>query len=355
VSDLVSKLDWLEATPRGDQGADRACWVAFGTSALQQLAATSDPLLLARAVLAVMDRPANAIVAGALVDRLRAAAPVRDDGTLVLPAAQAGDRAARTIVMAALVRARRLGNADRAAAAIAGRLSTRLLVERDAEGGYGSVQATRAAVRVLLESEGGGGGGSGGAAPASATVAVRWTEVRSDGRTGASGRVELARAGTASVPLGASVSAVRLQASSPGVIARLERPMLRSFLRPSDPTASPLALHVEAPAAPRAEGTAPLQVSLRHALGRPAPVVVRVPLPPGATLAEPIDGVRQIQGALYVRTSLDSDPLPRVIAVPLRFALAGRVTLPEATARIDDDDLPPARAPARPLHIQPPR
>jgi hypothetical protein len=353
VPDLTSKLDWLEVAPRAEQGAERACWTAFVTSALQQLAATNDPLLLADAVLAVGDRPASAIVAGALVDRLRAAAPVRPDGTLVLPAAEAGSRAARSMVMAALVRGRQLGNADGATAASAAKLGARLYAERDPEGGYGSIQATRAAVRALLEAE----AGSGGAPPGHVTV--RWTEVSSDGRAGRTGSLDLAPSSTASVVLPAAASAsapaggLRVQTSSPGVVARLERPVLLSFRRPSDPAASRLSLEIVAPTAVVVGATAVLQVSLRHTLGRAVPVVVRVPLPPGATLAEPVDGVRQIQGALYVRTSLDSDPLPRVFAIPLRFSLPGTVTLPETTARIDDEDLPSARAPARPLVVRP--
>jgi hypothetical protein len=79
--------------------------------------------------------------------------------------------------------------------------------------------------------------------------------------------------------------------------------------------------------------------------------MVRIPLPPGATLAEKVDNMWQVQGAIFVRTSLDSDSLPRVIPIPLRFALAGTVTMPEATARVTDDDVPLARAPARPLTI----
>jgi hypothetical protein len=43
--------------------------------------------------------------------------------------------------------------------------------------------------------------------------------------------------------------------------------------------------------------------------------------------------------------------LPRVVEIPLRFGLPGTVTVPEAVGRIDDDELPPTRAPARPLVI----
>jgi hypothetical protein len=99
------------------------------------------------------------------------------------------------------------------------------------------------------------------------------------------------------------------------------------------------------------DGLAPLQVTLRHEVGRQVPVRVRIPLPPGAALAEKTADANQVQGAVYLRARLDSDALPRVIEVPLRFALAGRVTMPEVTARITDDDIAPARAPARPLVI----
>ena len=81
--------------------------------------------------------------------------------------------------------------------------------------------------------------------------------------------------------------------------------------------------------------------------------MVRVPLPPGASLAEPVEGVRQVQGALYLRTTLDADRLPRVFAIPLRFSLSGSVLLPEIVARIDDEEFSPAYAPARPLVILP--
>jgi hypothetical protein len=92
-------------------------------------------------------------------------------------------------------------------------------------------------------------------------------------------------------------------------------------------------------------------VTVRHETGRQVPVLVRIPLPPGAALAEKVPDTWQVQGAIYFRTQLESDALPRTLEVPLRFALAGRVTMPEATARITDDDIVPARAPARPLVV----
>jgi hypothetical protein len=344
IATLSSQLDWLEVGPATGGGAEPACWAAFVTTALQKLAASGDPVLLARAALAVRDRPGQAIVAGALVDRLRAAAPVRADGTLVLPAAQAADRAARSIVMAALTRTRKLGAVAGGASAGANlaRLWPRLLVERDAEGGYGSAQATRLVVAALLEAD----------PPGAAPAAVHWSAIARDGRPAAEGRVALRPNGSIAIALPPAATGVRVETSVPGVVARVERPALRSFRRPFDRSGGVLHLEIDGPRAPTAEGTSLLQLSLRHDLGRRAPVVVRIPLPPGATLAEPVAGIRQVQGALYVRTTIDADPLPRVIAIPLRFALPGTVTWPEATARIDDDELPAVRAPARPLVIR---
>lgn len=106
------------------------------------------------------------------------------------------------------------------------------------------------------------------------------------------------------------------------------------------------------PQSPSKEGLGSVQVNLRHNLDRSVSIMVRIPLPPGAMLAEKIANTWQVQGAIYVRTSLDSDSLPRVIPIPLRFTLSGTVTMPEATARVTDDEVAPARAPARPLTIE---
>ncbi|MEP6653507.1 MAG: alpha-2-macroglobulin family protein [Myxococcales bacterium] len=339
---LATRLDWLDVAPPGGVGTERACWAAFRTSALQQLAATSEPLLLARAVNALRDISGQAMLAGALADRLRAAVPVRPDGTVTMPGA-AEDRASRSIVMAALVRAAKLGHVDAATSAGAARLATRLLVERDPAGGYGSAQATCIVVGTLLEAFPGDG----------QTAAVRWAELGPGGREGARGRVDVSLKRPVTIPLSASATGVRVDVSTPGVVARVERPVLRLFLRTPDPGHSPLHVQLEAPNVPRARGTAVLHLGLRHDLGRSAAVMVRLPLPPGASLAEPVTGVRQVQGALYLRTTLDADPLPRVFSIPLRFALAGSVLLPEVTARIDDEEFPPAYASARHFVIQP--
>jgi hypothetical protein len=105
---------------------------------------------------------------------------------------------------------------------------------------------------------------------------------------------------------------------------------------------------------PRAHAgkTAVLRLSLRHDLGRPVTIDTRVPLPPGVSLAEPVRGARQVQGTLSLRTAMDASALPTTIELPLRFALGGAVTVPEASARLALEEAPRALAAPRPLQIE---
>lgn len=336
--ELARALDWLELSSWADRKAESACWAALRASLLTKLAQASDPTLLARAFLLFQDMPAQNRVAAALATRLLAAVPIRPDGTLVLPDHLRGDRAARSLLLAALVRTSQLWPAERRA--LAGELWARLRSERDAHGGYGSPESTRHVVAALLRAE-----------DATATAAtVRYTELSGNGKTLGQGTRTLPANGTLALALSPATTSVRIETSA-GLLARSERPLFRSFFRPVEPSSSPLHIDLAMPKAPTRDRYAPLQVTLRHELGRPAPLTVRIPLPPGASLAEKVADTWQVQGAVYLRTRLDSDDLPRVLEVPLRFTLAGQVTMPEATARITDDDVPPARAPARPLVV----
>jgi hypothetical protein len=115
------------------------------------------------------------------------------------------------------------------------------------------------------------------------------------------------------------------------------------------------ALHVEAtwPADPQAGKTGTLRVLVRHSLSRAATVDLRIPLPPGVSLAEPEHDVRQVQGVLTVRRAVDASERPTALEIPVRFGLGGRVTAPEVVARIAFEEGPRAVAPARPLTIVP--
>jgi hypothetical protein len=107
---------------------------------------------------------------------------------------------------------------------------------------------------------------------------------------------------------------------------------------------------------PSAHLVVPLPASATHVSVRvKGPAVVAhltVPLPPGATLAEPVSGVRQVQGVLTLRRALDAGDAPTVIELPLRFALEGRFTVPEARAKVAFEEMPRAVVPARPLGVR---
>jgi hypothetical protein len=146
--------------------------------------------------------------------------------------------------------------------------------------------------------------------------------------------------------------AVRLESPAAGVLVRAVRPLFRSFRRPVESAQGPLALDLSLGGTPVAGTVSAVQVTLRQDVGRALPVQVRIPLPPGAALAEKVKDVRQVQGALYLHTQMDADALPRVLQIPLRFGLAGKILMPEATATVTDEELPPTRAPARPIVVQ---
>jgi hypothetical protein len=336
---IPEAFDWLDIAPRAERGTDSACWAALRTSLINQLSSEKDPLILARAVLSFMDSPSQTAVAAALAERLAAAASARSDGILVLPAGLVGDHSARAIVLAALVRSAKLRAGGQIS--MASTLWPRLLVERDGNGGYGSAEATRQVVRALLE--------TGGTSPSPA--AIRYTELSARGNPIAQRDLNLAADSTVTLQLSPEATRVRIESASPGLLARAQRPLFRSYFLPADPTQSPVHLDLAMPKAPSKDGLADLQVNLRHDLGRSVSIMVRIPLPPGATLAEKVANMWQVQGAIFVRTSLYSDSLPRVMSIPLRFALSGTITMPEATARVTDDEVPLARAPARPLTI----
>ncbi len=339
VPPIPEALDWLAIVPRSDRGTENACWEALRASVLNQLSVEKNPLILARAVLSFLDSPSQTAVATALAARLTALVLVRNDGTVILPSGLADDRATRAIVVAALARSAKLRGGDKRATTAV--LWPRLLVERDDKGGYGSAEATLQVVRALLEIGG----------TAASPTAIRCTELTAAGKPLAQRELTLAADSTVTLQLSPAASSARIETSSPGLLARAQRPLFRSYFLPADEAASPLHLDLAMPKPASKEGVSSLQVNLCHDLARATTIMVRIPLPPGAALAEKVADMWQVQGAIYVRTSIASDSLPRVIPVPLRFALAGVFTLPEATARITDDEVPAARAPARPLTI----
>jgi hypothetical protein len=221
--------------------------------------------------------------------------------------------------------------------ASADKLAARVLVQRDARGGYGSSEATRAVVRALLA--------EGEVRNESSRVFVRVGEAKRE--------VDVPPSAHLMIPLDPKTTKVDLQVKGQGVVARFEQPALRLWSHPPDE--SETALHVEAtwPAEPHAGKTGTLRFLVRHSLSRAITVDLRIPLPPGVSLAEPVHDVRQVQGALTVRRGVDASERPTAIEIPVRFGLGGRVTAPEVVARVAFEEGSRAVAPARSLTIVP--
>jgi hypothetical protein len=104
------------------------------------------------------------------------------------------------------------------------------------------------------------------------------------------------------------------------------------------------------PAEARAGSTGTLRVLLRQERDDLADVDVRIPLPPGVILAATTRGCMQLQGVLAIRQAVGRSGA--VIEVPVRFGLGGRVTVPEAIARLTRSPSAPATAPARALVVR---
>lgn len=329
---LEKAIEVLEHEPAPEGGAAAACWDSVVTGAVDEASVRGDAVAMARALLSLAERPHRAAAAVSLANALRDLVKLRASGGISLSPGLAADRASRALVYAALLRAAPLGKS----AAPAGPLLGWLGVQRDAYGGYGTALATRSAVRALLSHEGADDRG---------TSKVTVTS------GGAPREVEVGPEGRVVVALDPAAVEATLSVVGPGVVARLERPALRRWASPPDTQQSPVQIEVTWPKQPRAGAVGKLLVSLGNKLDRGVAVDARIPLPPGVTLAAPVSGVRQVQGTLVVRIDRPADRIAPHLEIPLRFALAGRVTVPEARARVALEELPRAVAPARALVV----
>lgn len=305
-----------------------ACWGAFVNNATNALTTEGDPEHLARAVLALSERTHRAPVAAALADRLRKVAKLDSDGEIDLGHVAKNDRARHAIVYAALLRAHELGTSKATSDAIFGKLA----VLRDAQGGYGSSSATLAVVRALLSSQLEGRG----------TTHVR---IRA---AGVDKEIDVAESSSAIVALPDATLDVAIVTNGPGLIARLERPVLRLWSRPPPPNESPVSIEIVWPSDARSGIAGSLRVVLKHGRNEPTEIDARIPLPPGVTLGAPTKGAAQMQGVLALRMMVDQTA---TIEVPLRFGLAGAMKAPEANARITRSTSAAATAPSRSILV----
>lgn len=325
----------LEIEPPPLNGVRLSCWDAFVTEAVYTLRSRGDEADIARAVLALIERPHRVALAANLADVLRDKLSLSESGEIALSSYHTGDRAFRAMVYAALVRSASLGKPARGANAA--KLLSWLKIQVDALGGYGSSGATKAAVQAMLAM-----------APApdtKTTVTVTSSQFKKEMD------IPLNKSISIQLPFDAQKATLAVQGAP--VIARYEQPMLRLWSRPPESAQSPIRLETTWPSKVRASGTGPLRVSLNGASssGGSATVDVRIPLPPGVSLASPISNVRQIQGVLSIRKRIGSSRYPLLLDIPLRFDLSGTFTVPESRARLAFEDAPFATAPARPLTV----
>ena len=306
-----------------------ACWPAFVNNATNALMTDGDPEHLARALMALAERTHRAPVAAALADRLRKIVKIDADAEIDLGKAAKNDRARQAIVYAALLRTHALGTSKTTPEAIFGKLA----VLRDAKGGYGSSSATLAVVRALVSSELEGKG--------STHVRIR--------ANGVDRELDLGGSGSAIVPLPDATLDVAIVTTGPGLVARLERPVLRLWSRPPPPQESPVAIELTWPTEAKAGSTSSIRIVLKHGRNEPTEIDARVPLPPGVTLGAPTNRAGQMQGVLTLRTKVDQTS---TIEVPLRFGLSGAMKAAEASARFTRSTSAPAIAPARSILVQ---
>ena len=330
---LDARLEALEAEPEAVNGTAKPCWDAFVTETAETVQKSGDPEAMARLLLSVIERGHRRILAASLADRLREQLALKPSGALRLADDLAARRATRAVLFAALLRAVHVG---RPSAADAERLVSWIGVQRDGQGGYGSSLATRSVVRALL-SEG--------------PTAKDPTHVVIEG-AGAPIALDVPPVARIVVPLPADTTRVTVRVQGPGVVARFERPVLRLWSHPPSDAESPL--HIEAlwPDDAKAGKTGTLRLRVRQTVGSAVTADLTIPLPPGVALAEGVSGVRQVQGVLSIRRSVDASALPTVIEIPLRFGLAGLLWAPEARARVAFEDMPRAIAPARPVVVK---
>jgi hypothetical protein len=110
-------------------------------------------------------------------------------------------------------------------------------------------------------------------------------------------------------------------------------------------------IEVAWPEKAKAGSSGMLVVTLRHGFtAGDVPVDVQIPLPPGITLAAATSGASQVQGVLALREQVG--PGGMTAEIPVRFGLAGSVTVPEATARVARSASGVATAPARVLTVR---
>lgn len=326
----------LGAEPDPNGGASLPCWTSFVATATTRLVDDTDEASIAQALIALDARAHRRAEAKTLRDHLLALVKPTPAGRITLSTT---NRAARSLVYAALIASDPNVSGPTATSAYL----PWLVVQRDKRGSFGSVAATRAALVALT-----------------ALAHARTDTTALDVTIDVDGNIEKIRVpangrATFAVPRGARAVTVD-PGEGKAVFARVERTFLRPYSQPPSNDDAPFSLRVTWPTAKKDEVQ-----SLKVELKPSAPVSemgdgwasarIRIPLPPGVALADAVPGVRLFRGVLHVTPrSLTS---PDTLFVPLRFRLAGDMTVPEATAELIGVEAPRATERARPLVVAP--
>lgn len=331
---LSEELREVEGEPIAPNGAVESCWEGLVANVQRSVGQSGGRVELARLILAYADRPHRKSAVAELADKLAGWVSLDASGAITLPTHLAGDRAARAIVYAGLVRATTVGWTSPVAADT---LLGWLTVQRAADGGFGSRLATRAAILALTAAI---------PAPRKRTLTITSLD-EGGGAIGDARTVEITRGQR--IPLDEKARAVRIDVdkTDDGVLVRLEQPALLGWTTtlPADELAAPLSLETRWPTAMTVGATATLEVRLSGTPDEVTPMLVRVPMPPGAYLAEPLTGVRMLEGAILVTTTIEPANASLPLRIPVRFGLAGSFTLGEAWAKGSRDDGAHARTP----------
>ena len=135
-----------------------------------------------------------------------------------------------------------------------------------------------------------------------------------------------------------SAAYVRVDTDTP-VLVRLERLTLKKYRLEAAPqtTAAPVTVALRYPSGLRAGGAGSLEVAVRGEPGARRSFIVRVPLPPGVTVAEAVSGVEAMPGLILIKVDTDDAGIAVPSLVPLRFSLGGNFLAPPAEITDLDD------------------
>lgn len=319
VMDLPSLVAFAEAEPEMG-GSVEDCWETHAAATVAALRGSAELAPLARVTLAFVQREHRRELGEELARSLAKTVSLGPDGRVVLPGASS--HADRALVLAALVSARSAGVLDASAPSVE-RLTAWLSVLRGPDGGFGSLTATRAATTALL-----------GVEPKKQkrddTVRLRALDASGE----LLGTEQLLRLGST---LELDPRTQRIEVSNAtGALVRLEQRALVPYAPRSTTLARPFSVELRYPADLRAGRSSLLRLQVRADVRAETEAFVRVPLAPGATIADEVEGVTALGDALLVRVTLDARGEALPVIVPLRFAHPGSFLVAPAEARLFD-------------------